>query len=84
MDQADRVDSDGCLLPEDIWVRELEEGKYEIEEILESHTCKKTYYGRQQRQFLVHWKGYEDPSWVDKLDKLDLNCGALLRDFERK
>uniref|UniRef100_M4C5E6 Chromo domain-containing protein n=1 Tax=Hyaloperonospora arabidopsidis (strain Emoy2) TaxID=559515 RepID=M4C5E6_HYAAE len=38
-------------------VRELEEGEYEVDENLESHTGKKTRYGRQQREFLVRWKG---------------------------
>ena len=59
----------------------VEEGKYEVEEILDSRTGKKTRYGRQQREFLVRWKGHADLSWVDEVD---LNCGALLRDFERK
>ena len=81
VNRADRVDFDECLLPEDSWMRELEEGEYEVEEILESRTGKKTRYGRQQREFLVQWKGHPDPSWVDEVD---LNCGALLRDFERK
>ncbi|CAI5724237.1 unnamed protein product [Peronospora effusa] len=81
VDGADRVDFDECLLPKDSWVRELEKGEYEVEEILESRTGKKTRYGRQQREFLVQWKGHPNPSWVDEVD---LNCGALLRDFERK
>ena len=55
--QADRVDFDGFLLPEDSWVREVEEGDYEVEEILESRSGKKTHYGRQQREFLARWKG---------------------------
>ena len=29
---------------------------------------------------LVHWKGYSDPSWIDEAD---LNCGAMLEEFER-
>ena len=57
MCQADRVDFDEFLLPEDSWVRELEEGDYEVEEILESRTGKKTHYGRQQRELLARWKG---------------------------
>ena len=80
VDEMDRVDFDECLLPEDSWVRELEEGEYEVEEILESRATKKMRYGRQQREFLVRWKGYVKPSWVDELD---INCGALLRAFER-
>ena len=81
VDEADLVDFDECLLPEDSWVRELEEGEFEVEQILESRTNKKTRYGRQRREFLIRWKGCADPSWVDEVD---LNCGALLREFERK
>ena len=81
VDEADRIDFDECLLPEDSWTRELEEGEYEVEEILESRVNKKTRYGRQRREFLIRWKGHADPSWVDEVD---LNCGALLREFERK
>lgn len=76
MDETDRVDFDGSLLPEDSWARELEEGGYEAEEILEARTGKKTRYWRQQRELLVQWKGYADPSWVDEED---LSCRALLR-----
>ncbi|POM70259.1 Hypothetical protein PHPALM_13323, partial [Phytophthora palmivora] len=36
---------------------------------------KRTRYGRTLREFLVHWKGYNEPTWVDEAD---LNCGALL------
>ena len=61
MDQADRVDFDECLFPAGNWFRELKEGIYEVEEIMESRTGKKTRYGLQQREFLVRWKGYEDP-----------------------
>ena len=80
MDQADRVDFDKCLLLEYSWVRELEEGEYEVEELLESRKGKKTRYGRQQR-VLVRWKGFGDPSWIHELA---LNCGSLLRELERK
>ena len=31
--------------------------------------------------FKFRWKGHADPSWVDEVD---LNCGALLREFERE
>ena len=81
VDEADRIDFDECLLPEDSWMRELEEGEYEVEEILESRVDKKTRYGRQRREFLIRWKGHADPSWVDEVY---LNCGALLREFERE
>ena len=81
VDEADRIDFDKCLLPEDSWTRKLEEGEYEVEEILESRVNKKTRYGRQKREFLIRWKVHAGLSWVDEVD---LNCGALLREFERK
>ncbi|CAH0480932.1 unnamed protein product [Peronospora belbahrii] len=60
-DEIGRVDFDEYLLPEDTWARELEEGEYEVEEILEACTGKRTLYERQQRKLLVRWKGYADP-----------------------
>ena len=81
VDETERVDFDEALLPEDSWVTELEDKEYEVEEILDTRTGRKTRYGRIQREYLVRWKGYPDPSWVDEVD---LNCGGLLRDYERK
>ncbi|CAI5707134.1 unnamed protein product [Peronospora effusa] len=49
VDGADRVDFDEFLLVEDIWVRELDEGEYEVEEILESRTD--LNYGALLRDF---------------------------------
>ncbi|OWZ18964.1 hypothetical protein PHMEG_0006852 [Phytophthora megakarya] len=43
-------------------------------------TDKKTRYGRIYRESLVHWYGYEVPTWVDEVD---INCGALLYEFLR-
>ncbi|ETP28449.1 hypothetical protein F442_22257 [Phytophthora nicotianae P10297] len=77
---ADRVDFDESLLPEDSCERELEEDEYEVERIADVRSSKKTRYGRTRREYLVFWKGYDEPSWVDEID---LNCGALLRDFDR-
>ncbi|KAL4109209.1 hypothetical protein PRIC1_000912 [Phytophthora ramorum] len=42
---------------------------------------RRTRYGRVHQEFQVYWKGFEDPSWVDEAD---LNCGALLREYERE
>ncbi|ETL38265.1 hypothetical protein L916_10135 [Phytophthora nicotianae] len=77
---ADCVDFDEGLLPEDSWERELEEDEYEVERVADVRSSKKTRYGHTRREYLVFWKGYDEPSWVDELD---LNCGALLRDFDR-
>ena len=80
IDEADRLDFDEALLPEDSWESDLEEGEYEVEEILDVRSGRKTRYGRVHRQFLVKWKGHADLSWVDEAD---LSCGAILQEFER-
>jgi hypothetical protein len=79
--ESDRVDFDEALLPEDSWEGPLGEGEFEVERIADVRTGRRTRYGRVHRDFLVHWKGYTDPTWVDEAD---LNCGALLREFERE
>ncbi|ETI35523.1 hypothetical protein F443_18139, partial [Phytophthora nicotianae P1569] len=75
--EADRVDFDEGLLPEDR-ERELEKDEYEVKWIADVRSNEKTRYGRTRREYLVFWKGYAEPSWVDETD---LNFGALLRDF---
>ena len=80
-EETARFDFDEALLPEDSWKTDLEHDEFEVEKILDVRSGRKTRYGRVHRQFLVHWKGYADPSWVDEAD---LNCGALLQDFERQ
>ena len=79
--ETERVDFDEALLPEDSWAAELEDDEYEVEKVLDMRTGRKTRYGRIQREYLVQWKGYPEPSWVDEVD---LNCGGLLRDYERR
>nr|KAE8920668.1 hypothetical protein PF009_g29042 [Phytophthora fragariae] len=79
-ERSERVDLDDALLPEDSWTRDLDEAEYEVEKIADMRTGKRTRYGRIYREFLVHWRGYEDPTWVDEAD---LNCGALLHEFLR-
>ncbi|ETO58929.1 hypothetical protein F444_22693, partial [Phytophthora nicotianae P1976] len=66
--EVDRVDFDEGLLPEDSWERELEEDEYEVERITDVRSSKKTRYGRTRREYLVFWKGYDEPSWVDEID----------------
>ena len=78
--EEDRFDFDEALLPEDSWNCELEDDEFEVEKIVEVRSDRKTRFGRIHRQFKVYWKGYPNPSWVDEAD---LNCGAMLRDFER-
>ncbi|ETL36655.1 hypothetical protein F441_22796, partial [Phytophthora nicotianae CJ01A1] len=61
-----RVDFDEGLLPEDSWERELEEDEYEVERIADVRLRKKTRYSRTRREYLVFWKVYAEPSWVDE------------------
>ncbi|POM81060.1 Hypothetical protein PHPALM_1032 [Phytophthora palmivora] len=74
----DRFDFDEPLLPKDSWVRDLDADEYEVEKIVGMRSGKRTRYGRTLLEFLVHWKGYDEPTWVDEAD---LNCGALLYDY---
>ncbi|POM68505.1 Hypothetical protein PHPALM_15330 [Phytophthora palmivora] len=76
----DRYDFDEALLSEDSWIRDLDADKYEVEKIVDVRSGKRTRYGRTLCEFLVHWKGYDEPTWVDEVD---LNCGALLYDYLR-
>ncbi|KAE8908347.1 hypothetical protein PF003_g7810 [Phytophthora fragariae] len=81
VDEADRLDFDEALLPEDSWTTLLGEDEYEVERIADMRTGRRTRYGRVHREFQVYWKGYAEPSWVDEAD---LNCGALMREYERE
>ncbi|OWY90124.1 hypothetical protein PHMEG_00041890 [Phytophthora megakarya] len=76
----DRVDFDEALLSEDSWIQDRDPDEYEVERISDVRTGKRTSYGRIYREFLVYWRGYEDPTWIDEAD---LNCGALLHEFLR-
>ncbi|POM59882.1 hypothetical protein PHPALM_31329 [Phytophthora palmivora] len=53
----DRYDSDEAPLPEDSWIRDLDNDEYEVEKIVDIRSGKRTRYGRTLREFLVHWKG---------------------------
>ncbi|GMF16335.1 unnamed protein product [Phytophthora fragariaefolia] len=81
IEDQDRFDIDEALLPEDSWDTSLAEGEYEVERITDMRSGRRTRYGRTMREFLVHWKGYQEPTWVDEAD---LNCGALLHDYLRR
>ncbi|OWY95807.1 reverse transcriptase [Phytophthora megakarya] len=81
VDEADRLDFDEFLLPEDSWVLDLGADEYEVERISDVRSGKKTRFGRIYREFLVHWTGYDEPTWVDEAD---LNCGAILNAFLRE
>ena len=78
--EADQVNFDEALSPEDIWVCDLAEDEFEVEKITDMRSGRRTRYGRVHRQLKVHWKGYGDPSWVDEAD---LNCEALIQKWDR-
>ena len=80
VEEAYRLDFDEAILPEDSWERALDEDESEVEKIMDVRSGKNTRFGRVQRQYLVQWKGSGDPTWVDEED---LNCGALLQEFDR-
>uniref|UniRef100_A0AAV1UK42 Chromo domain-containing protein n=1 Tax=Peronospora matthiolae TaxID=2874970 RepID=A0AAV1UK42_9STRA len=80
VEEVSRLDFDEALLPEDSWEGNLEVDEFEIDKILYVRSGRKTRYGRIHKQYLVQWKEYDDPTWIDEAD---LNCGALLQDFDR-
>ncbi|OWZ13922.1 reverse transcriptase [Phytophthora megakarya] len=81
VDETDRLDYDEILLPEDSWVPSLGSDEYEVERISDARSGKRTRFGRIYREFLVHWVGYDEPTWVDEAD---VNCGAILNTFLRE
>uniref|UniRef100_H3H5N5 Integrase catalytic domain-containing protein n=1 Tax=Phytophthora ramorum TaxID=164328 RepID=H3H5N5_PHYRM len=80
-DESGRFDFDEALLPEDSWEGDRSDDEFEVERIADVRSGRKTRYGRVHREFQVFWKGYTEPSWVDEAD---LNCGALMHEFERE
>ncbi|OWZ02630.1 hypothetical protein PHMEG_00025776 [Phytophthora megakarya] len=76
----DRVDFDEELLPDDSWDTPLDEDEFEVERIADVRSGRRTRYGRVRREFQVYWKGYDQSTWVDEAD---LNCAALLYEYER-
>ncbi|OWY91423.1 reverse transcriptase, partial [Phytophthora megakarya] len=72
---------DEILLLEDSWVPDFGADEYAVEQISDVRSGKKTRFGRIYREFLVHWAGYDEPTWVDEAD---LNCGAILNAFLRE
>ena len=80
MDEASRFDFYEALLPEDSWKGDLDPNEFEVDKILDVRLGRRTRYGRILKQYLVQWKEYSEPTWVDEVD---LNCGAMLQEFDR-
>ncbi|GMF30010.1 unnamed protein product [Phytophthora fragariaefolia] len=77
---AEDDDFDAALLPEDSWEPDSERNEYEVEKILDLRWSKRTRTSRRTREYLVKWKGYDDPGW---LPLSQLSCGALLYEFNQ-
>ncbi|GMF89545.1 unnamed protein product [Phytophthora fragariaefolia] len=76
--EDDRFDFDEELLPEDSWEPEAGDDEYVVEAILDDRWPISTGTGRNQREFYVEWRGYEDPTWELVSN---LSCGGLLFDY---
>ncbi|DAZ93615.1 TPA: hypothetical protein N0F65_003755 [Lagenidium giganteum] len=74
-------DFDEALLPEDSWEPDADAGEYEVEEIIDDKSERRTRTGRFIKRYLVRWKGYSEPTWVEESD---LACGALLYEYDQR
>ncbi|GMF47213.1 unnamed protein product [Phytophthora fragariaefolia] len=63
LDEAEHLDFDEQLLPEDSWEPIEDEDKYEVEAILDDELPLSTSTATAQRMFKVKWAGYDEPSW---------------------
>ncbi|GMF38633.1 unnamed protein product [Phytophthora fragariaefolia] len=80
-DGVNCLDFDEALLTEDSWEATLADDEFEVDQIVDVRSGRRTRYGRVHGEFMVYWKGYAEQTWVDEAY---LNCGALLQEFERK
>ncbi|POM76019.1 Reverse transcriptase [Phytophthora palmivora] len=62
VESRDRIDFDEYLLPGDSWIQDRDPDEYEVEKITDMRSERRTRYGRIYREFLVHWRGYDDPT----------------------
>ncbi|GMF45040.1 unnamed protein product [Phytophthora fragariaefolia] len=76
--EKDRFDFDEELLPEDSWEPEAGDDEYVVEAILDDRWPISTGTERNQREFYVKWRGYDDPTWEPVSN---LSCGGLLFDY---
>jgi hypothetical protein len=77
---AEDDDFDATLLPEDSWEPDTANNEYEVEKLLDLRWVKRTRTYRRTREYLVKWRGYEQPEWIPVMQ---LNCGALLYEFNQ-
>ncbi|KAE9003142.1 hypothetical protein PR002_g17427 [Phytophthora rubi] len=77
---AEEDDFDAALLAEDVDDPDEAQSEYEVESIQDVRWVKRTRTSKRVREYLVKWKGYSEPDW---LPMSQLNCGALLYDFNK-
>ena len=51
--EADRLDIDEAMLPEDSWERTLDEDTFRFKMIMDVHSGRNTCFGRLHREYLV-------------------------------
>ncbi|GMF27201.1 unnamed protein product [Phytophthora fragariaefolia] len=73
--EDDRFDFDEELLPKDGWKPEAGDDAYVVEAILDDRVTIAAGTERNQREFYVKWRGYDDPIWEPVSN---LSCGGLL------
>ncbi|GMF52743.1 unnamed protein product [Phytophthora fragariaefolia] len=78
---VDRFGFDDALLSEDSREVTLAEDEFELDQIADVRSGRRTGYGCVHGGFPVYWKGYAEPTGVDEAD---LDSRALLQEFERK
>ncbi|OWZ07774.1 hypothetical protein PHMEG_00019798 [Phytophthora megakarya] len=71
---------DAALLPDDSWEVDNTNNEYEVEEILDLRWSKWTRTSNRIREYLIKWRGYDEPDWVALAQ---LGCGALLYEFNQ-
>ncbi|KAE8877320.1 hypothetical protein PF003_g38562 [Phytophthora fragariae] len=77
---AEEDDFDAALLAEDVDSPDEAQDEYEVESIQDVRWVKRTRTSKRVREYLVKWKGYTETDW---LPMSQLNCGALLYDFNQ-
>jgi hypothetical protein len=81
VDENSEIDFDEALLPEDSFEPDPSQNIWEIDEIIDDRLCRKLRTGKSTREYLVRWKGFNKPSWVNEQA---LSCGGLLYDYHAK
>ncbi|KAE9327498.1 hypothetical protein PR003_g15998 [Phytophthora rubi] len=77
---AEEDDFDAALLAEDVDSPDEAQSEHEVESIQDVGWVKRTRTSKRVREYLVKWKGYTETDW---LPMSQLNCGALLYDFNQ-